>query len=156
MIKMKMPGLKVFENRLNRAIKRAYEIPEMVQDEAKKVSAYSKANAPVGKTGNLSRSHNFNEYGGIKNGVYNSYIEFTARSRNKQNLLYGPFQDFGTGKKFKLTSTLSPYASYIAGFKESEGSRGVRARKFLFHHYVIATKRLARKTGTKVKNLMKT
>ena len=42
MIKMKMPGLKVFENRLNRAIKRANEIPEMVQDEARKVSSYSK------------------------------------------------------------------------------------------------------------------
>lgn len=153
---MKMVGLKVLENRLNRAILRANEIPSMVQEEAKKVSSYSKSNAPVGKTGQLSNSHYFNENGGIKKGIYNSSIEFSARSRNKRNLLYGPFQDFGTGKKFKLTATLSPYSGYISGFKESEGTTGIRAKKFFFHHYIIASNRIARKTGTKVKNLMKT
>jgi hypothetical protein len=157
MIKIKLPGLKVFQNRLDRAVKRANEIPTMVQDEAKKVSAYSKSNAPVGKTGLLSRSHDFQENGGIKNGKYESFIEFSARSRNKQNLLYAPFQDFGTGKRFKLTSTLTPYVRYISGWKESDGSsKGIRPKKFLFHQYVLASNKIKRKTGTKVKNLMKT
>ena len=155
MIKISMPGLKVLENRLNRAIQRANEIPVLVQNEATKVSSYSKANAPVGKTRVLSNSHKFNDNGGIKGGVYNSSIEFNAKS--KTGALYAPFQDFGTGKKFTLTSVLSPYVEYISGWKGADQSKpGIKPRRFLFHKYVLASTRITRKTGTKVKNLMKT
>jgi hypothetical protein len=146
MIKMKMIGLQVLENRLKRAIKRANEIPEMVLQEAQTVSDNSRSLAPV-KTGKLSGSHYFNKQ--ITNSKLTATIGFKAR--------YAPFQDFGTGKKFKLTSVLAPYSDYISGFKGANQShKGIRARKFLFHHYVIATRRIARKTGTKVKNLMNT
>lgn len=143
---MKMIGLQVLENRLNRAIQRANEIPIMVLQEAEAVSSNAKSLAPV-KTGKLSASHYF------KKEVTNKELKATIGFRAK----YAPYQDFGTGEKFKLTNVLSPYANYISGFKgANQNHKGIRARKFLFHHYVIATRRIARKTGTKVKNLMKT
>lgn len=146
MIKMKMIGLKVLENRLNRAIQRANEIPIMVLQEAESVSNNAKSLAPV-KTGKLRASHYFNKE--ISNKQLKATIGFKAN--------YAPYQDFGTGNKFELTSVLSPYVNYIAGFKgANQNHKGIRARKFLFHHYVIATRRISRKTATKVKNLMKT
>jgi len=146
MIKVKFQGLKVLINRFERAANRAKDINSMVMEEAQALSSSAKSLAPV-KTGKLRNSHYFKKEEG-KNRV-------TATIGFKAN--YAPYQDFGTGRRFKLTSTLSPYQNYIAGFKgASQDHKGLRARKFLFHHYVITTKRITRKARTRFKNIMKT
>lgn len=146
MIKVKFTGLKVLINRFERAQNRAKGITDMVMEEAQALSSSSKSLAPV-KTGKLRNSHYFKKEEG-KNRVI-ATIGFKA--------FYAPYQDFGTGRKFKLTSTLSPYQNYIAGFKgANQDHKGLRARKFLFHHYVITTKRITRKARTRFKNIMKT
>lgn len=146
MIKVKFTGLKVLINRFERAQNRAKGITDMVMEEAQALSSSSKSLAPV-KTGKLRNSHYFKKEEG-KNRV-TATIGFKA--------FYAPYQDFGTGRKFKLTSTLSPYQNYIAGFKgANQDHKGLRARKFLFHHYVITTKRITRKARTRFKNIMKT
>ncbi len=146
MIKVKFQGLKVLINRFERAQNRAKDITTMVMQEAEALSSTSKSLAPV-KTGKLRNSHYFKKQEG-KNKV-TATIGFKA--------FYAPYQDFGTGRKFNLTSTLSPYQNYIAGFKgANQNHKGLRARKFLFHHYVITTRRITRKARTRFKNIMKT
>lgn len=146
MIKFSFPGMKVLANKFNRASERAGDITTMVMQEAEALSSTSKSLAPV-KSGKLRGSHYFKKDIG-KNKVV-ATIGYNAH--------YAPYQDFGTGKKFSLTSTLSPYQDYISKFKgANQNHRGLRARRFLFHHYVITTRRIYRKTSTKVKNLMKT
>lgn len=146
MIKVKFTGLKILINRFERAQNRAKDINSMVMEEAQALSSSAKSLAPV-KTGKLRNSHYFKKEEG-KNRV-TATIGFKA--------FYAPYQDFGTGRRFKLTSTLSPYQNYIAGFKgANQDHKGLRARKFLFHHYVITTKRITRKARTRFKNIMKT
>lgn len=146
MIKVKFEGLKVLINRFERAQNRAKGITEMVMQEAESLSSTSKSLTPV-KTGRLRNSHYFKKQEG-KNKVI-ATIGYRAH--------YAPYQDFGTGDQFNLTSVLSPYVEYISGFKgKNQKHTGVRARKFLFHHYVITTRRITRKTRTRFQNIMKT
>ena len=146
MIKFSFPGIKVLANKFNRASERLSDINNMVIQEADILSSNAKSLVPV-KTGKLRNSHYYKKEISKKKVV--ATIGFKAH--------YAPYQDFGTGQRFNLTSTLAPYQDYISQFKgASQSHKGLRARKFLFHHYVITTRRLSRKTSTKVKNLMKT
>lgn len=121
---------------------------EDVQKEADFIEIRSRSSAPY-DTGALARSQFREER--LKNANLIIKIGFRAE--------YAPFQEFGTGTppkgKFRLTKEYSEFASLALNFKRGEPKKPTRPRRYFLHHYIIARRRLNRKTGTMMKNILK-
>lgn len=146
MIKLTFAGLKVFQNKLNRAQERIdKKIYENVQKEADYIENKSRSNAPV-DTGELRRSQYREER--LKNKNLIIKIGFRAH--------YAPFQEFGTGKKFRLNAEYSEFANLALKFKRDGVARPpVRPRRYFLHHYIVSRRKLNRTTSTLMKNILK-
>jgi len=146
MIKMTFAGLKVLQNRIERAKDRLEnQISKNVLKEADYIEMRSRSDAPV-DTGELKQSQfRYNE-GTKKSPIVK--IGFRAE--------HSPFQEFGTGKKFRLNAEYSEFADLALKFKRNGVARpAVRPRRYFLHHYVVARRSLNRKTSTLMKNILR-
>lgn len=149
MIKLTFAGLKVLQNKVERAKgKLEKQVQDNVQKEADYIEIRSKSSAPY-DTGELSRSQYREER--LKDNYSIIKIGFSAE--------YAPFQEFGTGAPptgyFRLNSEYKEFADMAKGFKRSGKVYPVRPRRYFLHHYIVARRSLNRKTGTLMKNLLK-
>ena len=144
-IKLTFAGLKVLQNKIERAKDRlGNQINENVLKEADYIEMRSRSSAPV-DTGELKNSQYRNNLGTKRSP--NIKIGFSAG--------HSPFQEFGTGKKFRLTAEYNEFADLALGFKRGNPRMAVRPRRYFLHHYIIARRSLNRKTSTLMKNLLK-
>lgn len=156
MIKIRFTGIKVLTNKLERASKRLNDIHSNVKEEAEYIKNNAKAKAPVAKYngGTLKDSAYIND---ITVGNSIGYkVGFDAT--NKRGRLYGPYQEFGTLNEFKLNSEYKEFDNFALNYKiygPLQNRNGVKPRRYFLHYYIIARKRLSRKTKTIVKNIMK-
>lgn len=145
MIKITFDSLKVLQNKINRAKNKIdSKVYSDLQQEADYIEAMSKSNAPY-DTGELSRSQFREER--LKNGKSIIKIGFTAE--------YAPFQEFGTGKKFRLNAEYSEFLDFALKFKRGTPILSVKPRRYFLHYYIISRRKLNRKTSTMMKNIFK-
>ena len=151
MIKLTFKGLKVFQNKLNRAQERIdKKIYENVQKEADYIENKSRSNAPV-DTGELRRSQYREER--LKDRKLIIKIGFKA--------YYAPFHEFGTGNPkdgghFRLNAEYSEFAKFAFKFKgNGKPKPPVRPRRYFLHHYIVSRRKLNRTTSTLMKNILK-
>lgn len=145
MLKLNFVGLKVLQNKIERAKDRLdKQISENVLKEADYIEMRSRSNAPV-DTGELKGSQYRSNLGSKRSP--NIKIGFSAG--------HSPFQEFGTGKKFSLNSEYSEFADFALNFKRGNPIMSVKPRRYFLHHYIIARRSLNRKTSTLMKNLLK-
>lgn len=148
MLNIKITGLKVIQNRIERAEKKIQDnINDNVYEAANYIEMRSRSSAPV-DTGYLKST----QYRNIITRKPNLKIQvgFSAK--------YAPFQEFGTLKKFSLNSEYSEFADFALKFKvygPTINRSGNRPRRYFLHHYIVARRALNRKTGTIIKNLFK-
>lgn len=151
MLKLKVTGLKVIQNRVNRASKKIQDdINDNVIKAANNIEMRALGSVPVAKVngGTLKRSYRRNEISPKPN--LKIRIGFTAP--------YAPFQEFGTLKRFSLNSEYREFADFALKFKvygPTINRSGNRPRRYFLHHYIVARRALNRKTGTIIKNLFK-
>lgn len=146
MIKLTFAGLKVLQNRIERAKDRLEnQISENVLKEADYIEMRSRSDAPV-DTGELKQSqYRYNE-GSKRKPIVK--IGFRAK--------HSPYQEFGTGKSFRLNAEYTEFADLAIKFKRSGTARPpVRPRRYFLHHYIVARRSLNRKTSTLMKNILK-
>lgn len=144
-IKLTFEGLKVLQNKLNRAQERIdKKIYENVQKEADYIEMRSRSSAPVA-TGELRRSQYREER--LKNRNLIVKIGFKAE--------YAPFQEFGTGKQFRLNAEYGEFSDLALKFKRGTPRLAVRPRRYFLHHYIVARRKLNRTTSTLMKNILK-
>jgi HK97 gp10 family phage protein len=148
-IKLTFEGLKVLQNKLNRAQERIdKKIYENVQKEADYIEMRSRSSAPVA-TGELRRSQYREER--LKNRNLIVKIGFKAE--------YAPFQEFGTGVPpkghFRLNAEYTEFADLALLFKRGNPRMPVRPRRYFLHHYIVARRKLNRTTSTLMKNILK-
>lgn len=146
MIKLTFAGLKVLQNKIERAKGRLdSQLQENVLKEADYIEMRSRSSAPI-DTGELKQSqYRYNE-GSNKNPKIK--IGFRAG--------HSPFQEFGTGKRFRLNAEYTEFGNFAFQFKRSGIARpSVRPRRYFLHYYIIARRSLSRKTSTMMKNLLK-
>lgn len=146
MLKLKVTGLKVLQNKVDRAIDRiTNQIAEDVVKQADYIEMRSKSSAPVA-TGVLKSSQfRKTEFNKPKITIK---IGFRAK--------YAPYQEFGTGDKFRLNGEYSEFADLASKFKTGRKPRlAVKPRRYFLHHYVISRRALSRSTSTLMKNLFK-
>ncbi len=148
MLKLNFAGLKVLQNKIERAKDRLdKQISENVLKEADYIEMRSRSSAPV-DTGELKGSQYRNNLGSKRSP--NIKIGFRAG--------HSPFQEFGTLKKFSLNAEYSEFADFALQFKvygPTVNRKGNRPRRYFLHHYIIARRSLNRKTSTLMKNLLK-
>lgn len=151
MIKLTFAGLKVLQNKIERAKDRLEnQISENVQKEADYIEIRSRSDAPM-DTGYLKSSQFRNNEGSKLKPLIK--IGFKAG--------YAPFQEFGTGDPkdgghFRLNSEYVEFADFAMNFKGNGKARPpVRPRRYFLHHYIIARRSLNRKTSTMMKNILK-
>ena len=149
MLKIKITGLKVIQNRVDRASKKIQDnINDNVTEAANYIEMRSRSSAPVGDTGILKGSQyrkNVSEKPNLK-----IKIGFDAK--------YAPFQEFGTLRRFSLNVEYSEFAEFALKFKvygPTLNRRGNKPKRYFLHHYIVARRALNRKTGTIIKNLFK-
>jgi HK97 gp10 family phage protein len=144
-IKLTFVGLKVLQNKINRAqTKIDSKIYDNVQKEADYIEMRSRSSAPV-DTGELRRSQYREER--LKNRHLIVKIGFKAE--------YAPFQEFGTGKQFRLNAEYGEFSDLALKFKRGTPRLSVRPRRYFLHHYIVARRKLNRTTSTLMKNLLK-
>lgn len=149
MLNIKITGLKVIQNRIDRASKKIQDdISDNVIEAANFIEMRSRSSAPVAKFkgGRLKAS----QYRNIITRKPNLRIQvgFSAK--------YAPYQEFGTGTKFVLTSEYSEFKSFAEIWATGrEPIIEVEPRRYFLHHYIVARRKLTRKTGTIIKNLFK-
>lgn len=151
MIKLTFAGLKVLQNKIERAKDRlGNQISENVQKEADYIEIRSRSDAPM-DTGQLKGSQFRTNEGSKRNPIVK--IGFKAR--------YAPFQEFGTGDPrnggyFRLNAEYTEFADFALNFKGvGKAKPPVRPRRYFLHHYIIARRSLNRKTSTMMKNILK-
>lgn len=148
MIKLTFKGLKVLQNKLNRAQRKIdKKIYDNVQKEADYIENKSLSKSPV-DTGELRRSQFREERLKDRNLIIK--IGFRAH--------YAPFQEFGTLKKFRLNAEYKEFSDFALKFKvygPTRNHRGVRPRRYFLHYYIISRRKLNRTTGTLMKNILK-
>ena len=158
-IKFKFLGAKVIDNRINRTLKKLEnDIRDVIIEESDKIKSVAKSNVPVAKVnGGTLRDSFFAPPAVINKGKIRVEMGFTAH--------YAAYQDMGTGRggrgsngrKFD-SQKLKGYEEYTEQFlgKTNPGnpSPPVRPRRFLLYPYILATRKIDRKTKTIVKHLM--
>jgi hypothetical protein len=159
-IKFKFIGAKVINNRINRTIKELEDnFLDMVLQETDNIKNIAKSNVPVAKVnGGTLRNSFYALPPEIFRGKLRVEIGFNAH--------YAAYQDMGTGtggkgsngKKFD-SQKLKGYEEYTERFiGEKHPKRPtppVAPRRFLLYPFILATRKIDRKTKTIVKNLMK-
>lgn len=148
MIKLTFAGLKVLQNKIERAKDRLdKQVSQNVLKEADYIEMRSRSDAPI-DTGELKQSqYRYNE-GTTKSPIVK--IGFRAK--------YAPFQEFGTLNRFSLNNEYQEFSDLALKFKvygPTRNHRGVRPRRYFLHHYIIARRSLNRKTSTMMKNILK-
>lgn len=146
MIKMTFVGLKVLQNKIERAKDRLEnQVSQNLLKEADYIEMRSRSDAPV-DTGELKQSqYRYNE-GSKRKPIIK--IGFRAE--------HSPFQEFGTGKGFRLNAEYTEFADLAIKFKRNGVARPpVRPRRYFLHHYIVARRSLNRKTSTIIKNILK-
>ena len=150
MLNFKITGLKVIQNRVDRASKKIQDnINDNVTEAANYIEMRSRSSAPV-DTGYLKAS----QYRNLIQNKPNTKIKIGFRA------FYAPYQEFGTGVPpkghFRLNAEYSEFAPLASLFKTGKPPRlAVRPRRYFLHHYIVARRALTRKTGTIIKNLFK-
>lgn len=148
MLNIKVTGLKVIQNRVDRASKKIEDdINDNVIEAANYIEMRSRSSVPV-DTGYLKST----QYRQTINQKPNLKIKvgFSAK--------YAPFQEFGTLKKFSLNSEYSEFAEFALKFKvygPTINRSGNRPRRYFLHHYIVARRALNRKTSMIIKNLFR-
>lgn len=149
MLNIKITGLKVIQNRIDRASKKIQDdINDNVVEAANYIEMRSRSSAPVGDTGILKGSQ---------------YRDILSRKPNLKikigfNAKYAPYQEFGTLRRFSLNAEYSEFAEFAMKFKvygPTMNRRGVKPQRYFLHHYIVARRALNRKTGTIIKNLFR-
>lgn len=146
MLKLKATGLKVLQNKVDRAIDRVTnQIAQDVVKQADYIEMRSRSSAPLA-TGVL-KSSQFRKTESDKPKI-TIKIGFRAK--------YAPYQEFGTGNRFRLNGEYSEFADLASKFKTGRKPRlAVKPRRYFLHHYVISRRALSRSTSTLMKNLFK-
>ncbi len=146
MLKLKVTGLKVLQNKVDRAIDRVTnQIAQDVVKQADYIEMRSRSSAPLA-TGVL-KSSQFRKTESDKPKI-TIKIGFRAK--------YAPYQEFGTGNRFRLNGEYSEFADLASKFKTGRKPRlAVKPRRYFLHHYVISRRALSRSTSTLMKNLFK-
>jgi hypothetical protein len=145
-LKLKVTGLKVLQNKVDRAIDRVTnQIAQDVVKQADYIEMRSRSSAPLA-TGVL-KSSQFRKTESDKPKI-TIKIGFRAK--------YAPYQEFGTGNRFRLNGEYSEFADLASKFKTGRKPRlAVKPRRYFLHHYVISRRALSRSTSTLMKNLFK-
>jgi hypothetical protein len=145
-LKLKVSGLKVLQNKVNRAIDRVTnQIAEDVVKQADYIEMRSRSSAPVA-TGVLKGS----QFRKTESNKPKITIKIGFRAK------YAPYQEFGTGSRFILNSEYSEFADLASKFKTGRKPRlAVKPRRYFLHHYVVSRRALSRSTSTLMKNLFK-
>lgn len=146
MLNIKITGLKVIQNRIDRASKKIQDdISDNVIEAANYIEIRSRSSAPV-DTGYLKSTqyrHTITRKPNLR-----IQIGFSAK--------YAPYQEFGTKRPFRLTAEYSEFAKFADNFTTGrEPTLQVKARRYFLHHYIVARRKLTRQTGTIIKNLFK-
>lgn len=144
MISFKFKGAKVLINRINKAVDtldgRVFNI---VTEEMNNIESIAKRDVPV-YTSDLKNSFFKNTW------TKKSYLVIEQGFRKH----YAPYQDFGTGTEFK-ESRYKDYLGYISDFRGLKpANRPIVGKRFLFYPFILGTRKMDRKIGTIVKNLL--
>lgn len=160
MIKFKFIGAKVISNRVDRTIKKLEnDFTDMVLLEAENIKNVAKSNVPVAKVnGGTLRDSFYALPPEINKGKLKVEIGFRAH--------YAAYQDMGTGiggrgsngRRFD-SQKLKGYEEYTETWIGKKNPKNpnppVAPRRFLLYPYILATRKMDRKTKTIVKNLMR-
>lgn len=146
MLNIKITGLKVIQNRIDRASEKiTNDINDNVVEAANYIEMRSRSSAPV-DTGVLKSSqyrHTITQKPNLR-----IQVGFSAK--------YAPYQEFGTGKEFRLNSEYSEFVSFADNWNTNRPPIiAVKPKRYFLHHYIVARRALTRKTGTIIKNLFK-
>lgn len=146
MLNIKVTGLKVIQNRVNRASKKIQDdINDNVVEAANYIEMRSRSSAPV-------------DTSFLKNSQYRNTITRKPNLRIQVGFSakYAPYQEFGTGTKFVLNSEYLEFATFADNWNTHRiPAIEVSPRRFFLHHYIVARRALTRKTSTIIKNLFK-
>lgn len=146
MLNFKITGLKVIQNRVNRASQKIQnDINDNVIQAANYIEINSYAKAPE-DTGYLKSK----QYRHIITKKPNLRIQIGFSPK------YAVYQEFGTGTKFRLTAEYSEFKSFAeiwATYRKP--TRMVKPKRYFLHYYIVARRKLNRQTGTIIKNLFK-
>ena len=158
MLNIKVTGLKVIQNKIDRASKDiSTKISDEVFEQANLIQMRSLSSAPINQ-GLIKSWSKENDFVKIKNSQYkkiitpapNLKIEIGFRAK------HAPFQEFGTGTKFALNGEYSEFVEFANNFNtRRKAAISVAPRRYFLHHYIIARRALSRKTSTIMKNLFK-
>lgn len=146
MIKFEFTGLNVMVNRINRSMNKLQnELESNIIKEADFIEQTSHRDAPIDTRWLVGSQYRKQQ---TFTNFYSEQIGFTAK--------YAPYQEFGTGNKVNLNGEYSEFQDFAYKFKTHGLKKGGnRPKKYFLHNYIIARKRLARKTSTMLKNIMK-
>lgn len=146
MLKLQITGLKVLQNKVDRAIDRvSNEIANNVVKQADYIEMRSRSSAPVA-TGILKGT----QFRKTESDKPKITIKIGFRAK------YAPYQEFGTGSRFSLNSEYSEFSDLAAKFKTGRKPRlAVRPRRYFLHHYIVSRRALSRSTTTLMKNLFR-
>lgn len=151
MLNIKVTGLKVIQNRIDRASEKIRnDINDNVVEAANFIEMRSRSGAPV-------------DTGALKASQYRDTIQTKPNTKIKIGFraFYAPYQEFGTGKPnegghFRLNAEYIEFADLAEKFNTRRKPRlAVKPRRYFLHHYIIARRTLNRKTSTIIKNLFK-
>ena len=145
MINFSFKGIGVLQNRIDKANNQLESILfNILENESKYIETMSKLNAPH-KTGALRAS----QYRTIESGKNKRIHKIGFRK------LYGVYQEFGTGNKFKLNSEYQEFDGYASQFKIGTPRLPVRANRYFLHYFVLSRKRMSRETSKIFKRLLR-
>lgn len=146
MLKLQITGLKVLQNKVDRAIDRvSNEIADNVVKQADYIEMRSRSSVPVA-TGVLKGT----QYRKTESNKPKITIKIGFRAK------YAPYQEFGTGDKFRLNAEYSEFADLASKFKTGRKPRlAVKPRRYFLHHYIVSRRALSRSTSTLMKNLFR-
>ena len=145
MIKFSFNGINILKNRIDKANTQLESILfNVLENEASYIETMSNLNVPY-KTGalrgsqyrKLEKSRNMRAH---KIGFYKTY---------------GVYQEFGTGKKFKLNSEYQEFGGFASQFKVGTPKVPVRPNRYFLHYFVVSRKRLSRETSKIFKRLLR-
>ena len=145
MINFSFKGINVLQNRIDKAnISLESILYNVLDNEANYIETMSKLNAPH-KTGALRNS----QYKKTEKG-------FNSRSHKIGfRKLYGVYQEFGTGKLFKLNSEYQEFGGFASQFKKGTPRLPVRANRYFLHYFIVSRKRLSRESSKIFKKLLR-
>lgn len=158
MLKLQITGLKVLQNKVDRASANiSTKLNDEVYEQANLIQMRSLSSAPINQ-GIIKSWSKENDFVKIRNSQYkkiitpapNLNIEIGFRAK------HAPFQEFGTGTKFSLNSEYSEFVQFADKFwTKRKPALPVAPRRYFLHHYIIARRKLSRSTSTLMKNLFK-